>query len=407
MPIHATAIDTDADGDADVIAVVQGTNGTSNQIRSFNTTGTLLGTLNGFVGPWNIATLAGLDPNLTAGFTITLDMTGLTANQQTIFIQAAARWSQIIVGDLPNATYQGRFVDDVLIAASSIPIDGPGNTLGQANWDERRPGNGLPFHGVMQFDTADIAREEQEGTLLSTVIHEIGHVLGFGTLWDVFGLLVGAGTANPIFTGSQATAAYNQVFSTTATGVPVHNADGPGSRDSHWLESLFQNELMTPFGLIEPLSRITVASLADLGYSVNMAAADPYSAPGGGSAVLAQSSNSGGNVSSASRFYSRFDTAPVSTAMETLLPLQPTAKTVAPVRRSSLTAASTRFEKEVLDVALTAAYQRGKTKQSDDVFERDEEDVVEFSLVSANDQFFARLGRGLPHTNATHNMCRK
>ena len=39
MPVHATAIDTDGDGDADVIAVVQGTNGTSNQIRSFRHSG--------------------------------------------------------------------------------------------------------------------------------------------------------------------------------------------------------------------------------------------------------------------------------------------------------------------------------------------------------------------------------
>ena len=56
-PVHATAIDTDGDGDTDVLAVVQGTNGKSNQIRYFSLNGTLLNTHSGFIGPWNITRL--------------------------------------------------------------------------------------------------------------------------------------------------------------------------------------------------------------------------------------------------------------------------------------------------------------------------------------------------------------
>ena len=60
------AFDTNGDGRADLIAAVQGTNGASNQIRYFSTAGASLGLLNGFVGPWNIASLTNPDPNLPA-----------------------------------------------------------------------------------------------------------------------------------------------------------------------------------------------------------------------------------------------------------------------------------------------------------------------------------------------------
>jgi hypothetical protein len=242
-------------------------------------------------------------PPPTGGFSITLQMTGLTASQQTIFRQAANRWAQIITGDLPNATFSGIAVDDVLIAASSIGIDGPGGILGQAGPDRFRSGTLLPYHGIMQFDTADLAALQANGGLYYTVLHEIGHILGIGTIWQSRGLLSGAGTTNPRFTGARATAAYNAIFGTNATGVPVENGGGAGTRDSHWEESILGNELMTGFlnGGVNPLSRITAASLADLGYQVNLNAADAY-IPGGGSllGVGGGGGGGGGNLMSGS-----------------------------------------------------------------------------------------------------------
>ncbi|MFO0845255.1 MAG: pre-peptidase C-terminal domain-containing protein [Gemmataceae bacterium] len=220
---------------------------------------------------------------------------GLTASQQAAFEQAAARWEQIITGDLPNATYAGQVVDDLLIQASGVAIDGVNGILGQAGPDAFRSGTLLPYHGVMQFDTADLASLEQRGQLVSVIMHEMGHVLGIGTIWQQRGLLAGAGTSNSRFTGAAATAQYNAIFGTTATAVPVENTGGSGTRDSHWRESVFGAELMTGFlnsGVTNPLSRVTVASLADLGYQVNLAAADPYTPPGAG--LRAGSGSSGG-----------------------------------------------------------------------------------------------------------------
>jgi hypothetical protein len=215
------------------------------------------------------------------GFNITLRFgAGLTASQQFVFQQAANRWGQIIIGDLPDAVYQGIAVDDVLIDASAISIDGVFGVLGQATYDViRTVGVGLPIHGFMQFDTADIASLESSGQLYSVVLHEMAHVLGFGTLWQTNRLLVGAGGNDPRYIGAQALAQYNAIFGTNVAGIPVENTGGPGTADSHWRETVFGPELMTGFldpGVPNPLSKVTVGAMADLGYTVNMLAAEPY-----------------------------------------------------------------------------------------------------------------------------------
>ncbi len=58
-PVHATAVDKDDDGIADMIVTVQGTDGTSGQIRSFTPAGVPIpaSTFSGFKGPWHISRL--------------------------------------------------------------------------------------------------------------------------------------------------------------------------------------------------------------------------------------------------------------------------------------------------------------------------------------------------------------
>lgn len=218
----------------------------------------------------------------TSGFQITTTITGMTTAEQQIIQQAVTRWQQIIVGDLPDVTYNGRVIDDIEIAISGITIDGTGNILGQSTATAFRSGSDLPYLGYIQLDTADVATMLSDGSLLGVIEHEIAHVLGFGVIWSDLGLLVGASTSNPGFTGANAVAAYNSIFGTTATAVPVEADGGSGTRLAHWDESVFGTELMTGWynsGQTNALSRITVASMADLGYQVNMAAADAYTRP--------------------------------------------------------------------------------------------------------------------------------
>ncbi|MCS7168273.1 MAG: DVUA0089 family protein [Gemmatales bacterium] len=208
---------------------------------------------------------------------------GISPAQQRIFRQAEQRWEQIIIGDLPDVVYQGETVDDVVIDVSVVPIDGPFGTLGQAGPTALRLPSFLPIFGIMEFDTADVSRMQQDGQLRDLILHEMAHVLGFGTIWDLRGLLSGPGTSDPRFVGTEAVRQYQAIFNTTQTSVPVEAGGGPGTRDSHWRESVFRTELMTgwsePPGVRMPLSRISVGSMADLGYVVNLAAADPYRPP--------------------------------------------------------------------------------------------------------------------------------
>jgi hypothetical protein len=211
---------------------------------------------------------------------------GLTTTQKNAFKRAADRWSRVIVGDLPSVMVGGEVIDDLLIEAQGVAIDGVGRILGQAGPTNLRPANAgtsalLPAKGIMSFDTADLAQMEADGTLVDVITHEMGHVIGIGTIWEAKGLLTGAGTANPRFTGTNAKRAFGQLRGTGPTAVPVENLGGAGTRDGHWRESVFKNELMSGFisEADNPLSRLTVASLQDLGYRVNLAAAEAYSLP--------------------------------------------------------------------------------------------------------------------------------
>jgi hypothetical protein len=211
---------------------------------------------------------------------------GLTATQKNAFKTAAKRWSKVIVGDLPSVVVSGEVIDDLLIMAQGVPIDGPGKILGQAGPTHLRPASAgvnafLPAKGLMSFDTADLAKMQADGTLVDVITHEMGHVIGIGTIWTEKGLLTGVNTLNPRFTGAAAKKEYGALKGTGPMPVPVENTGGPGTVDSHWRETVFKNELMSGFiaAMHNPLSRVTVASLQDLGYVVDLSAAEPYSLP--------------------------------------------------------------------------------------------------------------------------------
>jgi Ca2+-binding RTX toxin-like protein len=207
---------------------------------------------------------------------------GLTPTQQALFTLAEQRWESIIVGDVLDVFVPGLgIVDDIVIDASGVAIDGPGGILGQAGPNFMRPISFLPASGSMQFDIADLAQQEASGELFDTILHEMAHVLGFGTIWTDLNLLVNpaaSGGTDPRFIGPMATAEYNARFGTNDTGVPVEATGGPGTEDAHWRQSIFINELMvgTDTPGANPLSRITIAQFADLGYQVDFTPANPF-----------------------------------------------------------------------------------------------------------------------------------
>ena len=237
------------------------------------------GRLNG----WTLA-IATQEQPTTQGFDIEVRfLGGLTAAQQDAFALAARRWSELIVGDIPPLLVDGAPVDDVVIEAEGAPIDGVGRVLGQAGPRVLRPDSFLPASGIMSFDTADLAQLEADGSLVRVIVHEMGHVLGLGTIWDRFGLAQGVGGLDPRFIGPSAMREFQALRGPGAPleGVPLANSGGPGTRDSHWREEVFGNELMSGFldTGVNPLSRLTVGALEDVGYEVDYDAADPYTLP--------------------------------------------------------------------------------------------------------------------------------
>lgn len=224
-----------------------------------------------------------------AGYGITIRfLGGLTETQKGAFKAAANRWSRVITGDLPTVVVGNERIDDLLIFAQGQDIDGPGRVLGQAGPTRLRPpgigvGALLPAVGEMTFDSADLEDMEDRGTLNDVIAHEMGHVIGIGTIWSRLGLLKGAGTANPRFTGENARREFGALKGDGGSpAVPVENTGGQGTRDGHWRDTVFVNELMTGFVADpgNPLSRMTVASLQDMGYAVDLSKAEPYALPG-------------------------------------------------------------------------------------------------------------------------------
>lgn len=228
------------------------------------------------------------------------------------FSAAATRISAMIVGDLPDAqigtaaspfdvvrcpgafagvTPLNELVDDIVIFASVDSIDGIGKVLGSAGPCLTRTIGGLTALGTMRFDRADLESLANNGRLRDVILHEMLHVVGIGTLWSARSLLADVDSATVRVTGTQATAACANDLGGGAVcvgSVPAENCldlavdvvCGPGTRNSHWKESTFRTELMTGYaGATNPLSRMTIQGLADLGYTVDPSVADAYTVP--------------------------------------------------------------------------------------------------------------------------------
>lgn len=259
--------------------------------------------------------------NSTAGFDISLRFSTVpTTNQLATFNNAATRWESVLTGDLPgqpianlpvnecgNRYGVNETADDVIIFVNLAPIDGPGSILGSAGPCEFRAGPSyLPAAGSMTFDAADLGGLEASGMFNAVILHEMGHVLGIGTLWTVKGFLqLQSPTTGPgndtHFNGPNAVAAFNAAGGAAYVGgkVPVENSQGgAGTRNAHWRESVLDFELMTGFldgGIANPLSAITVQSMLDLGYTVDAAAADVYTLPAG-AGLRAEGEAGGGKI---------------------------------------------------------------------------------------------------------------
>ena len=188
-------------------------------------------------------------------------------------------------------------VPGVIIFAQVSAIDGVGGILGSSGPCYVRTSNGLSLVGVMNFDVADFQALQQRNQLANVILHEMHHVVGFGTLWASKALVSGASSINTAFVGTNAVAGcqFHGGAANCVASVPLEACGGAGTKDVHWREPTnctvsgatesssgfgFHTELMTGFisasDLVTPLSRMTIGSMADMGYQVNTLPYDQY-----------------------------------------------------------------------------------------------------------------------------------
>jgi hypothetical protein len=264
-----------------------------------------------FAGLFCWVALVGQLPSAHADI-MNVNVDGVDPRYRSAFLQAEAFWESRIIGYSPilPASVRNR-LSKLQITAVTTAIDGVGGVLGSAG-----PTNVLRFGGTgagfknnrgtpiaiataaqMNFDTADIADLASNGGLLDVIKHEMGHALGFGSLWRDNGLIATI-NGQTQYIGSAALAKYRtESGNRGARWVPVEQTGGAGTAGSHWDDDdpFFNrrtrngsSELM--IGNIDPgnetkfTSETTWAAMADLWYQVkgiNDNLGRPRGGPGG------------------------------------------------------------------------------------------------------------------------------
>ncbi|CBN74218.1 WSC domain protein [Ectocarpus siliculosus] len=217
-------------------------------------------------------------------FFITVDFLGTWSDERKgVFQRAANRWSEILTHIPCSGTNgNGGAAGELTITSTLEPIDGVYGTLGFAGprgtYNDCR---GISYSGEMTFDIDDIAEMERQGTFEGVILHEMGHVIGTGTLWGECSDCDSTGSAE--WKCPLAAQVYNDFMGNPAGSRAdiIELEGGTGTSCGHFSESTFEDELMTGFvnaGTM-PLSKLTCASLADQGYVVQSSKADSYTVP--------------------------------------------------------------------------------------------------------------------------------
>ena len=231
------------------------------------------------------------------------------AAHRTAVEQAVRQWEQILTIGLPDVDFSDNprtcggvlndVVDDLRLFVRVQSIDGPRGTLASAGTCHSRGTSGLPISGYVNLD-ADDFQSLSADAMRVIAAHEIGHGLGFSngyfqrmslmrkpSLPPHSGIVFDAPDTH--FAGEGAIAAFELAggASYTDAKVPIENIMGAGSGDSHWRESVLDDELMTPRhdGDGDALSAITIQAMADMGYHVDLSQAESYTLPSARSSI--------------------------------------------------------------------------------------------------------------------------
>ena len=260
----------------------------------------------------------------TLNFTDSSEISGTiytwSDNMKDTIELAATKWNDVVTS-IPGNDPERKIVINLTFQ------DFPGNTLAATFSPSTEQLNGLTYSvsGKISFDIDfydtkwNVQSINTNSDLYRVFVHELGHLVGIGSLWAVNGLLTTIGS-DILYTGVNAKNIYNyydanddplfidnvDTHYTNSTfpgvsnclGIPVEDNGGSGTAGVHpeegdeisfstndrTINGVFYpglgDELMTGIaesvGTSMPFSAISLGFLKDLGYGVNYSNAEPY-----------------------------------------------------------------------------------------------------------------------------------
>ncbi len=205
--------------------------------------------------------------------------------------RVAAKWRTVIrsappgeavrlaIGECRNLVPVSQFITGVRVL---IRTDSIRSTIAAIGGPCAIRANGLPLLGTVQINAYYLSTYSDR-KLDDLILHEVGHVLGFGSNWDLGtlpGLVSGdSASRDPLFIGPNTLTAFTKLGGSarfTGRAVPLElRVLG------HWRIPTFAGEVMSPYLTVDPqpLSSVTVAALKDMGWNVEIEAYEEYQLP--------------------------------------------------------------------------------------------------------------------------------
>lgn len=296
--------DTNGNGaiDSNEVLAYQWERGTANEsIRRFLSAGTYYMQVlsyrdqtSAYSVSTNFAAMVQDDQKFSLNLNFGSGLEGLEGAARNAIAEAAKFWENIITNrsaitefkDL-TVTISGQSLVGQAGAADTSTLALSGPTFGISATNDlviRRGASTINARRFADFNSNPIY-------LRNVMIHELAHVLGFGTAWEPVEFVDYDGTrfsvgknwidrnSSTYAASSYAGYAYGDLLGgTSAVAVPVEP-----QVFAHWDETRYDTELMTPYaegsGVATPLSILTLAALRDLGWSVNSGATEAYALP--------------------------------------------------------------------------------------------------------------------------------
>jgi hypothetical protein len=217
------------------------------------------------------------------------------------------QWGAEWLAELELAIENDGTIDDLLLYTNVTSIDGEGGAIAQAypghyflgtqqGLGLREEGAGLPYLAYIEVDVDDIPYLVESGGLMDTIVHEMIHGLGFGTIQKWHDCTIcytgedipeNSGLEYGLYICEHAVREHHKAGFSGYLFVEGA-ALGPGSACGHWREDSFTHEQMSSTSnptstargkVLEEdhfTSRITLAALEDIGYDVDYSAAERY-----------------------------------------------------------------------------------------------------------------------------------